>query len=124
MSEIYKTEVGELYFSSCSVVGWLDVFVRREYQDILVDSFKFCQKEKELEIFAYCIMPSHFHLIARGKEKKLNEILRDFKSFTAKKVIEAFENNPMESRKERLMKAFEWYGKTQSAKTKISILEA
>lgn len=87
MSEKYKTEPNELYFLSCSVVGWTDVFVRREYQNILVENIRFCQQEKGLEIFAYCIMPSHFHILAKGKDKKMNEILKDLKSFTAKKKL-------------------------------------
>ena len=46
MSEKYKTTEDGLYFVSFSVVGFIDVFTRRLYQEILVESFIFCQLEK------------------------------------------------------------------------------
>jgi putative transposase len=61
MSEKYKTHSDGLYFVSFSVVGWLDIFTRKEYQDILIDSITFCQAKKNLKIYCYCIMPSHVH---------------------------------------------------------------
>lgn len=110
MSESYKTHSDGLYFVSFSVVGWIDVFTRREYQDILVDSIAFCQKNKEMKIFFYCIMPSHVHFITYSVNGSLSDLLRDFKSFTAKKIMEAIEDNPLESRKEWLMNQFAYYG--------------
>ena len=41
------------------------------------------------------------------------ELLRDFKKHTAKKVIEAIENNPQESRKEWLLWMMKRAGKKQ-----------
>jgi len=110
MSEKYKTHSDGLYFVSFSVVGWFDVFTRREYQDILVDGISFCQQNKQLKIFFYCIMPSHVHFITYSENGSLSDLLRDFKSFTAKKVMEAIENNPQESKKEWLMNQFKYYG--------------
>lgn len=60
MSEKYKTDSDGLYFVSFSVVDWIDVFTRRAYQEILVDSMTYCQKNKNLQIYCYCIMPSHY----------------------------------------------------------------
>ena len=112
MSEKYKTYSDGLYFVSFSIVGWLDVFTRRSYQDILTESIEFCQKNKNLKIYCYCIMPSHVHFITYSENCKLSEILRDMKSFTAKKLIKAVEENAQESRKEFLMHQFKYYGKT------------
>ncbi|GAB1855355.1 hypothetical protein MHTCC0001_01880 [Flavobacteriaceae bacterium MHTCC 0001] len=41
------------------------------------------------------------------------ELIRDFKKYTAKKVIEAIQNNPQESRKEWLLWMFERAGEKQ-----------
>ncbi len=87
MSEKYKTDSEGLYFVSFSVVGWLDIFVRRKYQDILTDSIAYCQKNKNLKIYCYCIMPSHVHFISYSQNKELSNILRDLKAFTAKQLI-------------------------------------
>jgi hypothetical protein len=38
MSEVYKKHNDGLYFISFSVMGWIDVFTRRPYQEILINS--------------------------------------------------------------------------------------
>ena len=35
-----------VHFITFAVVQWVDVFSRREYADILVESLKHCQKER------------------------------------------------------------------------------
>lgn len=109
MSRKYKFHNPEgVYFVSFAVQGWLDVFTRNEYKDILVDNLKFCQENKGLEIFAWCIMTNHVHLIVRAKEGcSLPDILRDYKKFTSKEIKKAISKNCQESRKEWLLKHFE-----------------
>jgi REP element-mobilizing transposase RayT len=70
------------------------------YFDVLADSVNYCRKEKGSELYCYCFMPSHIHFIFRSADEQPSELLRDFKRHTSKKVIEAIENNPQESRKE------------------------
>ncbi|HYQ55805.1 MAG TPA: transposase [Draconibacterium sp.] len=108
MSRKYKFHNPEgVYFVSFAVQGWLDVFTRNEYKNILVDNLKYCQEQKGLEIFAWCIMTSHIHLIIRaGKDILLQDILRDYKKFTSKAIIKAIDENIQESRKEWLLKQF------------------
>lgn len=48
-------------------------------------------------------MPSHIHLIFRSTNEDPSGLLRDFKSYTSKKMIEAIENNTQESRREWLL---------------------
>ncbi len=57
-----------------------------------------------MELYVYCFMPSHVHLIFRSSNDVPDGLLRDFKSFTAKKIIET---NPQESRKDYLLWFFE-----------------
>jgi REP element-mobilizing transposase RayT len=97
-----------VYFVTFAVQGWVDVFTRNEYKNILIDNFAFCQKNKGLELFAWCIMINHVHLIVRAEERHLlSDILRDFKKFTSKAVLKAISENQRESRKEWLAKQFE-----------------
>ena len=116
MSEKYKTHSDGLYFVSFSVVDWIDVFTRREYQEILIDSIEFCQKNKNLKIYCYCIMPSHVHFISYSENGELSNILRDLKSYTAKQIIKSIEENPKESRKEWMLNRFEYNGKISPQK--------
>ena len=47
MSRNYKFNNPEgLYFVSFAVVGWLDVFTRNEYKDLIIESLAYCQKNK------------------------------------------------------------------------------
>jgi len=95
-----------LYFITCTVHQWADVFTRREYVDILLDSLRFCQSHKGLEIYAWVVMTNHIHLIVGSKGNKLSDIIRDFKKFTASKIVRAINDNPRESRKRWLLWLF------------------
>lgn len=108
MSRKYKFHNPEgVYFISFAVQGWGDVFTRNCYKDILIKNLDYCQKNKGLELFAWCIMSNHVHLIARAKEGcLLSDILRDFKKFAAKTIIQAIKENIQESRKEWLLQQF------------------
>ncbi len=92
-----------VYFITSTVHQWADVFTRPDYVNILIDSLKFCQKEKGLKIYAWVIMTNHIHLIIQSEKLPLSDIIRDFKKFTSTQIIRAIENNPKESRKRWLL---------------------
>lgn len=107
MSRNYKFHNPEgLYFISFATVFWVDVFVRRLYFDCLVENLNYNVANKGMEIYAWCIMPSHVHLIFRSNNQKPDELVRDFKSFTSKKLIALIEDNLQESRREWLLNSF------------------
>jgi len=95
-----------------------DVFTRQVYFNVLVNSVNYCRREKGMELYAYCFMPSHVHLIFRSSNEQPTELLRDFKKHTSKKVIRAIEENSQESRKEWLLWMFKRAGKKQGNVTK------
>jgi putative transposase len=67
MSSGLKTSNSEgLYFLTFQIVGWVDLFTRKIYKDIAIESFKYCQINKGLRLFAYVIMSNHIHLIAKS----------------------------------------------------------
>jgi len=107
-----KISEGHLYFLTLTVIDWVDVFTRPEYKYIIVDSLSYCQKNKGLELYGWCLMTNHLHLIAGVKEGyNLSEILRDFKKYTSKSIVQAISENPIESRKKWLLNRFEFAGK-------------
>ncbi|UZT99253.1 transposase [Chryseobacterium fluminis] len=108
MSRNYKFHnPNGLYFVSFAVVGWLDVFIKDEYKEILLKSLSFCQKSKGMEIHAWCIMSNHVHLVFRSiNGQKPEFLLGDFKRFTSKALVAAIRENPTESRKEFLLNFF------------------
>jgi REP element-mobilizing transposase RayT len=99
------------YFVSFATVYWLDIFIREIYFDILAKSVSYCRQKKDLELYAYCFMPSHVHFIFHSTNEDPSGFLRDFKKHTAKEAINAIQNNPQESRKEWLLWMFERAGK-------------
>jgi len=99
-----------LYFVSYAVVQWVDVFVRNEYKQELIASLKYCQEHKGLDLYGWCIMPSHVHLIIGSEIMPLEHILRDMKRHTSEKLHELIENHPQESRKKWMLSMFEQAG--------------
>ncbi|MFW5852057.1 MAG: transposase [Bacteroidota bacterium] len=54
-----------------------------------------------MELFAWCIMTNHVHLMFRSIQGTKSEILLgDFKRFTSRNVVKAIQENQRESRKE------------------------
>jgi len=116
MSRNYKFHNPDgVYFVSFAVIEWLDVFTRNDYKNIVVDSLRYCQQEKGMEIFAWCIMTNHVHLIFRSSGKQKPELLLgDLKRFTSKAIVKAIIDNPVESRKEFLLEQFQKAGEETS----------
>ena len=112
MSSKYKFHNPDgIYFVTFAVVRWVDVFTRDIYREIILDSLKYCQKEKGLQLHAYVIMTNHLHLIiSREGENLLENIMRDFKKFTSSALIKAIKENPYESRKEWMIEIFKTEG--------------
>jgi putative transposase len=108
MSRNYKIRNQEkLYFLSFATVNWVDVFVRLVYKDIVVGSLNYCTDQKGLEVYSWCIMSSHVHLIIGTKgENKLEGIVRDLKKHTSKVLIKAIAET--HRRVERTGLALQW----------------
>jgi REP element-mobilizing transposase RayT len=71
-----------------------------------LESIRYCQKEKGLEVYAWCLMTNHIHLIASASEEgRLSDILRDFKKFTNKAILKAIQQAP-ESRRDWILERF------------------
>ncbi len=84
MSTKYKIRDQEqLYFISFAVVYWIDVFVRNEYREVLLDSLRYCQKNKGLEVYQIrhkrTLAPNVIKLRSlvrwRGRQRPQNQVL-------------------------------------------------
>ncbi len=104
MSRKYKfTDQDKLYFVSFAVINWIDLIIRRKYKDIIVSSLVYCQKEKGLELFGWCIKTSHIHLFIGTSGNPMQNILRDLKRHTSETLHNAIRHNGTESRREWLL---------------------
>jgi len=93
------------YYLTIQVVEWVDIFTRRNYRDIIVDSLNYCIKNKQLLVYGYVIMSNHVHLIAQSNKGDLSGTIRDFKSFTSKEILKAIEEGN-ESRNKWMLSVF------------------
>jgi len=98
---------------ACRQTG-IDLFIRNEYQDIMIDSWKHCQENKGLEIYGWCIMSSHIHMIVGTHGDKLEHIMRDMKKHTSLALKATIEQHPAESRREWMLWMMKRAGKKNS----------
>ena len=93
-----------------TIVDWVDIFTRKNMRDIIINSLRYCIKEKGLNVYAYCIMSNHIHLIVNSNEPfQLKDTIRDFKKFTSKSIITDILNR-VESRREWMLSIFKKAG--------------
>ena len=111
------------HFLTFTVAGWIDLFTRKEYRDIVMEAFRYAQENGQLILNAYVIMSNHIHLIARANDKQkktLSDIVRDFKKITHKKMIPLIESD-LESRRQWMVHQFEYYGRVNPNNEKRQI---
>ena len=109
----YFGNQNHLHFLTFTVIGWIDVFTRNEYRQVVVNSIKYCQQNKGLEVYGYVIMPSHIHMIiGRNKELDLEDIVRDMKSYISRAIRKMMYDTAQvhESRKEWMMEMMQKAG--------------
>lgn len=74
------------HFLTCTVVNWLPVFSQPKLAQVIFDSLDFLCNEGRLALHAYVIMENHLHLIASSEN--LSRQIANFKSFTARSIID------------------------------------
>ena len=112
MADSYQIKDQEgLYFITCQVVGWVDVFSRKRYREMILESLKYCTNHKGLIVYAYVIMTNHVHLIVRSGSGELSNTVRDFKRFTSNQIMKDIASNEGESRREWMQIVFEYHAK-------------
>ena len=90
------------------------MFSRENYKEIFINSLKYCQENKGLQLHAWVIMTNHVHLIISSESNKLQDIIRDLKKYTSKKIIASIQENTTESRKEWMLNLFGYAGKNNA----------
>ena len=93
------------HFITATVVDWVDVFSRKIYRDVVIDCFDYCIKNKGMILYSYVIMSNHIHMVVQSNEGKLSDLLRDFKKFTSKTILDKIQSAP-ESRKDWMLERF------------------
>lgn len=111
MSEKYKFYKDGLFFVTLTIVGWIDLFTRKQYCDEIIRNLNVCIAKKGLRVYAFCIMPSHIHMVCDVELGEVGPVLRDFKSYTAKQLLTLIQEDAGESRRDWLLYLFRYFAK-------------
>ena len=91
------------HFLTCTILNWIPLFASPAIVKIILDSFEFLQENKRLIIYAYVILENHLHMIASGE--KLSKEIGNFKTYTARTIIDYL----VERKAERVLKQLNYY---------------
>lgn len=106
MGDAYQIKNQEgVYFLTFQVVAWVDLFSRKRYRDLIVESLNYCIQNKGLQVYSWCIMSNHVHCILSAQEGNLSAVVRDFKTHTSKQILSSVKDEP-ESRREWMLFQF------------------
>ncbi len=98
-------EEGNIFFMTNTIIEWIPVFINTEYFIAIIDSLKYCQENKDLELYAYVILDNHYHLIAKAPE--LTKVIQSIKRHSAKQIINLLKKD----NKEWLLNQLAYYKK-------------
>jgi putative transposase len=83
-----------LYFITATLLGWRPLFARREFALIVLNSLDWHRSQKRFALYAYVIMPTHFHAIVKpAKSQTISDNLQSLGSFTAHSVLKHLQDS-------------------------------
>ena len=94
MSSVWRIEFdpAHLYFVTSSAIQHAHLFRSDVMKQVIADSCNYMAIQGWLVIYAYVIMPNHLHLVVQCQpDHPVMDVMRDFKKFTSKQIIERYE---------------------------------
>jgi REP element-mobilizing transposase RayT len=79
---------GHIYYITSNVYNRLSIFTRSPFVLPLLDSLNYYRYKYRFKLLGYVIMPDHLHLLIFPQDAALvGDMMRDFKKFTATRII-------------------------------------
>lgn len=91
------------HFMTSTIVAWLPVFSNPELASVVLESWRFLQSQRQIDILAWVLLENHVHWIAVGPE--LSRRVVEFKSFTATSIFKLLKQRGMKT----LLQELEYY---------------
>lgn len=89
--------IRNFFFFTATVLNWKHILKPDKYKDVLIESFKFLVSTNRVRIFAFVIMPNHFHTIWRiNKSLEKSNFQRDSMKFTGQTILRDLKFNHAE----------------------------
>jgi putative transposase len=84
---IRKEDENKIHFLTFTTIEWIDIFTKIEYFDLIISTFRYCQKNQGLLLYGFVIMTNHIHCLISAKEDCcLEDIVASFKKFTTAQI--------------------------------------
>lgn len=94
------------HFITLTVIEWIDLFTRKQWCFVLLESLEYCRQRKGLVVHAWVIMTNHVHLIISSDVNELSNILRDLKRHFSTTIRNLLPRATFESRRSWLQNHF------------------
>ena len=80
--------IKNFYFFTALVIEWKHILKSDKYKDVSIESFKYHVEKKLLRIFAFVIMPNHFHSVWKINESlEKSDFQRNMLKFTGQTIL-------------------------------------
>ena len=80
--------IKNFFFFTATVLNWKHILKPDKYKDIIIESFKFLVNKNCVRIFAFVIMPNHYHTVWRINENlEKSDFQRDSMKFTGQTIL-------------------------------------
>lgn len=99
------------HFLTATANHWLPLFAKPEAVAVVLDCWRYLQREAGLRIFGYVILENHLHCIAQSDD--LARDIQRFKSYTAREIVALLERK-MDARLLKLLALLKRPHKTES----------
>ena len=92
--------IKNFYFTTVTILEWKHILSPDKYKDIIIESFKYLVNEMSVRIFAFVIMPNHFHTVWKIHEDlEKSDFQRDILKFTSQTILRDLKLNHSEIHK-------------------------
>lgn len=100
MEKLSYKEGRACYFVTFNTIGWVDVFIRPVYKQVIVHSLNHFIRQQQLSVYGWCLMTNHLHLAMQTNGLyNMATFEEEYKQFTTGKILEAIETEPVSRRK-------------------------
>jgi putative transposase len=88
-----RHDPSHLFFITGTILGWRQILVEPAYAHIVLDSMDWHRRQGRWSLYAYVLMPTHFHAIVKPEETRtISSVLQSFGSFTAHAILARLES--------------------------------
>ena len=92
-TNVKEFEKEHLFFVTSTVLNWINLFDKKKFAEIMIDSLKFITEDQWINVYAFALMPNHIHLIIKFlANHTADQVFRDFHKYTAQQILKIMRN--------------------------------